>query len=155
MRTTREFLAAIKQRHGLKTDGQLARFLNLSRERISRYQHGSDYLGDETAVRVAAALEIEPGYVLACVAAERTRSENARREWSALAKKLQPAVIAALCVTALLWGFDGESGALLAGDSSAVGLYIMLSVTVILGAAVQWFTRGAWRSPQTTAPPLR
>jgi transcriptional regulator with XRE-family HTH domain len=85
MNTTRELLAAVKRRHHLTSDYQLGKFLGISAQRISKYMSGNVTLGDEAAMTVADALGIERGRVLAIVASERARSDQAKREWLKLA----------------------------------------------------------------------
>lgn len=144
MDTTRDFLAALKRRHGLRTDGDLHRLLGISRARISRYQKGQDYFGDDIAVKVAAELDIDPGYVLACVGAERARSATARAEWAALAKKLSPAAAAMLLASgALLTGALPSPDALTAFAAviPADTLYIMLNLLAAALAVLSLWPR--------------
>jgi len=120
--TTRDFLAAIKARHALKTDGDLHRLLGVSRERISRYQKGHDYFGEEVALRVADALDISPGYVLAIVAAERAKSEAAKKVWKSVAAKAA-AVLVFVILAGALPGLPNMQATAYAGN-----LYIMSSL---------------------------
>jgi transcriptional regulator with XRE-family HTH domain len=102
MENTRELLAAVKQRHGLTSDYQLAKFLKISKQRVSHYQSGSVTLGDEAAIAVADALGIERGRVLAIVSAERAQSDQAKREWL----KIAGSVAAVAILAALPFGSD-------------------------------------------------
>ena len=113
MQTTREFLDAVRERHSLTSDYQLAKFFGVNQTSISNYRVGRSKMDEEMCMRVADALSIEAAYVLARVAAERTHNERAKREWTALAKKLSPAV----AVTLLLVAFGS---ALLSGEASAL-----------------------------------
>jgi transcriptional regulator with XRE-family HTH domain len=119
MNNTRELLAAVKRRHHLTSDYQLAKFLNLSRQRISANLHGGTILNDDAAIQVADALGIERGRVLAIVAAERAQSDQAKKEWLKLAGSA-----AAVLVLALL---PADQGAQLLEYASAAApsLYIM------------------------------
>ena len=121
MNTTRQLLAAVKQRHGLTTDYQLAKFLGVSRQRISNNQAGAT-MNDEAALKVADALGMERGRVLAIVAAERTQSDQAKQEWLKLAGS-----IAAVVVVAAL-GADQGAQLVEAVSAAAPSLYIMLNV---------------------------
>jgi hypothetical protein len=113
MQTSREFLDAVKRRHSLTSDYQLAKFLQVSRQRISANLHGGVIINDEAALKVAEALELDSGYVLACLAAERSKTATARAAWLKLAGAAA-AVLAAIAITA-------EPGALLP-TASAAGL---------------------------------
>jgi len=86
MKTTREFLLDVKTRHHLTSDGQLAKLLGLTRASASVFMLGKNYLGDETAIKVAELLEIDPAHVVACVHAERAKHEGERKLWERIAK---------------------------------------------------------------------
>jgi transcriptional regulator with XRE-family HTH domain len=139
MKNTRELLAAVKQLHGLTSDYQLAKFLNVSKQRVSKYQSGEVTLGDDAAIIVADALQIERGRVLAIVAAERAQSDQAKKEWLKLA-----AVVAAVSFVALL---APDQLALLPASfdtiSAAPSLYIMSTVAALLAALRYQVTRRA------------
>jgi transcriptional regulator with XRE-family HTH domain len=88
MKSTVDWLDAIKARHGLTSDYQLAAFLKLTRSQISRYRHGKDFLSEESAGKVAAALNVQLSFVLACVAGERARLPSSRDAWRITAARL-------------------------------------------------------------------
>ena len=114
MKTTIEFLDELKRVHALPSDYAAAKLIGAEPNRISNYRTGTSRFDDDMAVRVAELLQIEPAYVLACVAAERTKSERARRTWEKLAKKLAGAG-ALLLLLALLSPYSeavAASGAL-------------------------------------------
>lgn len=119
MQTTVDFLNALRERLSV-TDYALARELGVTKQQVSRYRHRHDLFSDELAERAAELLQLDPGYVLACIAAERTKSERARRTWEALAKKLSGAVV--LLFLAVLLSPYVESIA------TSGALHIMLSV---------------------------
>ena len=85
MKTTIEFLDAVKAARGLTSDNQLAVFLGCSRQMIGLYRKGKDFLGDEMACKIASILGIDSGFVLACVAAQRSKIPEAKKafEWMA------------------------------------------------------------------------
>lgn len=95
METTNQLLDAIKARYGLPSDYALAAKVGITRSGISGYRHGRTKLGDEQALKVAELLELDEGYVLACMEAERTHSEAARRAWEKLATRLKSGGVAA------------------------------------------------------------
>jgi transcriptional regulator with XRE-family HTH domain len=130
MNTTRELLAAVKRRHHLTSDYQLAKFLEISAQRISKYMSGKVTLGDEAAMKVADALGIERGRALAIVAAERTQSDQAKKEWLKLA-----GTAAAVAVVALLGVEHGAQLVDLASVSSQA-LYIMSNAAAAALAAL-------------------
>jgi hypothetical protein len=85
METTNELLDQVKARHGLKSDYALAKHLGMSSERISKYRTRGGALAEDNALKVAQLLELNEGYVLACMEAERAHSEAAKRAWARLA----------------------------------------------------------------------
>lgn len=85
METTNQLLDRIKEKYGLKSDYALAKAIGMSRERISRYRNSSGELGDDAALKVAELLDLDPGYVLACMSHQRTKSDAARHAWERLA----------------------------------------------------------------------
>lgn len=113
MRTTLDFLDAVKARHGLPSDYALAKKLGVTHQMISRYRTGKELLGDLSAIKVASLLEIDSGIVMAAVHAERAKSDQERTAWNAIFEKLGG--IAA----ALLIGIGGMSAPSPAQASSA------------------------------------
>lgn len=89
METTNEFMDAVKARYGLPSDYALAAKLGTTRSLVSAYRNNKRMLGDDTAVTVAKLLELDAGYVLACVAAERTQNPKARHAWEHAAEILK------------------------------------------------------------------
>lgn len=88
MKSTVDFLDAVKARHGLASDYQLSKFFGCTRGAISNYRMGKSHLDEAAAMKVARALDLAPGYVLAAVAAERTKSEEVKRAWLKAARIL-------------------------------------------------------------------
>lgn len=126
MQTTRQLLEVVKQRHGLPTDYQLAKFLGISRQRISNNMRGQT-MSDETALLVAEALGLPGEHVMAIVATERAKSEAVKKAWQ------RAAAATAVIVLALL---GAEHGAQLVTSDLAIGsiptLYIMSNVVLFL-----------------------
>jgi hypothetical protein len=88
MTRTVEFLDAVKSRHHVGSDYALRTLLQVSKQTISRYRNGEDYLGDIPAARVAELLEIDPGYVVACAHAERAKKPEEKAIWQHIMQKL-------------------------------------------------------------------
>ena len=87
-------------------------------------------LSDEYALKVADLLGLEGGYVLACIAAERSKNERVKKAWAWWADhKSLAAVLAVLAVLPFApWIYqDSLSGIALLGltSSEAGTLYIM------------------------------
>lgn len=90
MRTTVEFIDALKARNGVPSDYALAKVLGVTQQTVSRWRVGKDFLGDSTAITVGKLLQIDPAYILACSHAERARQEPEKAIWQGLAAKLAP-----------------------------------------------------------------
>lgn len=88
MKTTIEFLDAVKAARGLTSDNQLAVFLGCSRQMVGLYRKGNDFLGDEMAVKIASILGLDAGFVLACVAAQRSKIPEAKKAFAWMAQHL-------------------------------------------------------------------
>jgi len=135
MKNTVEFLDAVKKKHGLTSDYQLAGKLGLSRAAISRFQQGKDFLGDETAIKVADLLDLDPSYVAACIHSERAKQPAVKAMWKHTAEMLYglAAVLALVAITpfaldnlpALLDSSQANIGLGFAGFVSQPGIYIM------------------------------
>lgn len=95
MQTTNDFLDSVKEKHRLGSDYALAGCLGITRSMVSAYRTGKRMLGDGTAVRVAELLEVDPGYVLASIEAERTHNAAARKAWENLAELVKRHGVAA------------------------------------------------------------
>lgn len=89
-RTTVEFLDAIKEKHQLPSDYALAKKLGTSRQVISRYRNLKEGFGEEMALKVAALLEMPSGYILSCIAEERTKCPQVKAAWQKVAEALAP-----------------------------------------------------------------
>lgn len=125
MHSPAEFLDLIRARYGLPSDYAVAKMLGIDPPLIYRWRGGKGGMSDATAARVAALLDLDPGYVLARLYAERAADDAGREVWLNLARRLGPAVAAVLAVLLLapLLGLDGSiawGGALFVMSSLAV-----------------------------------
>lgn len=116
MRTTLEFLDAVRAKHGLTSDYQLAKFLGVRQSTISNYRNRNGGLDERMALKVAAALDLDAAHVLACVAAERTPDAEVKKAWQRAA-----AATAAVILSALAWTFCPEQG----GDVTLISFVIL------------------------------
>jgi plasmid maintenance system antidote protein VapI len=98
MKTTTELLDAVKTRYAIPSDNALAPRLGITRSMVSRYRNKGEAFGDETALRVAELLDLDPGYVLAVMHSERASNEAARTAWAKLAERLKTGGVAAALV---------------------------------------------------------
>lgn len=123
--TTNELLDQVKARHGLPSDYALAKLLGWTPQAVSNYRNRGRSLGDLSAIQVAGALEVDPGYVLAVVSAERAQTEEARRAWERAARRLSGALAGVLAFW--LIGVALPDSTALAASGAPWGLLIMSS----------------------------
>ena len=81
MKTTIQYLDAYKAKLHLASDYAAAKALGITRAAVSKYRNGHGGFDDETAVRLAEALEINPLEVIAAANGERARDDNSKRFW--------------------------------------------------------------------------
>jgi len=127
MKTTVEFLDAVKARHQLTSDYQLAKFLGVRQQTISNYRNRKSGLDEVMAIKVADALALDRAHVLANIAAERTKDEAARKAWQRAA-----AATAAFLVAVGL----ATDPAMTQGGGASQALYIMLNGAAAILAAL-------------------
>lgn len=101
MKTTIEFLDAVKAKHGIKSNYALAKLMEQTDTAVARWMHGKNTFSDETAMQVADLLEIDPAYVVACIHAERAKHDKERKMWERIAT-MATGLAAALFVIAIL-----------------------------------------------------
>lgn len=127
MKTTVEFIDAVKARHGLTSDYQLAKHLKIRPNRISNYRLGKSLFDEEACLMIAADLGLDPGYVFACIAAERANKPEVKAAWKHTADLLYgiaaAVMIIAIIPSVTLPASDGLNAAF--SRVSSGSLYIM------------------------------
>jgi plasmid maintenance system antidote protein VapI len=98
MKTTVDFLDALKAKNGGCSDYRLAQILAVSRAQVSKYRNRRDFLGNEMAFRVADLLQIDRGFVLACAHLERSKSEPEKQVWQGIAALFPDSIRQTLCI---------------------------------------------------------
>lgn len=84
MKTTAEYLDAVKAALNLPSDYALAKHWGVSKQDVSEYRSGKRTLGEERAIAVAKILGINPAEPLIASHAERAKTDAAREVWTAL-----------------------------------------------------------------------
>ncbi|MBY4945092.1 hypothetical protein K6V92_00440 [Cupriavidus respiraculi] len=84
MKTTLQYVDAVKAKLNLPSDYAIAKALGVTRAAVSSYRNQRTFFDDLTAVRVAEILGLNPMEVIAAANRERAKSEDARRVWSGL-----------------------------------------------------------------------
>ena len=95
---TVDFIDAVRKKHGLTSDWQVKKLLGWRPARVYEYRRGARELDDQGCIDIARALDIPPAYVMACIAAERAKSAEAKREWLRAAKLLKKGLAASVAV---------------------------------------------------------
>src|SRR5258708_1714906 len=102
MKTTVQFLDAVRVRHGLTSDYQLAKFLGVKHATISGYRHQKSMMDESMCLKIAAALALgDPGEVLVAIAHEREKRPEVKRAWERVAKRLAASTAAVLVALGL------------------------------------------------------
>lgn len=118
-----EFLDAVRDKHGLTSDYQISKKLDIPLSSVSGYRTGRRQFDDAAAIKIAAALDEQPLYVIASVNEERAKCSEVRDVWHYLVKvgKGARAASASIIVGASL-------SVVLAGESAMRGLCILCKV---------------------------
>ncbi|WP_372878681.1 helix-turn-helix domain-containing protein [Spongiibacter marinus] len=112
-----DWIAKVRKKHQLTSDYQAGELLGIGRQRISHYKNNRiKSFDDETCMRVAKAMDIEPITVIADQHAEGAKTSELKRAWREIAKTAsQSAAVFSIFAT------------LLAGSLSSPQIYIMLN----------------------------
>ena len=102
MKTTVEWLEAIKANTGATSDYQLAKLLSVTRQQISRYRNYGDIFSDETCFKVASILDIDPILVFASVHAQKSKNEIVKANWKVIFERLGGVAASVVFATAFL-----------------------------------------------------
>lgn len=109
MKNTVDFLNDVKAAHGLTSDYQLAKHLDVTRQRISNNMRRGEVMNEDMAGRVAKSLKLPLEHVLASVAAEKSKTAPARKAWEVLAKHAA-GMAAALAIVVVTVGGSASFG---------------------------------------------
>lgn len=91
LKTTIDFMDAVKARHGIKSDYELSKALGVSQQTISHYRNRGSAMDTKMAVKVAELLALDPLEVIAAAEierAERAKDEKAKGFWMRYAAAL-------------------------------------------------------------------
>ncbi|CAN7303906.1 DUF3693 domain-containing protein [Acidovorax delafieldii] len=131
-----------RERHGLKSDYKLSLYLGIADGSIRNFRHGRSLPDERICKLLAEAAGIDPLILAAQVQAQRSKTDDARSLWEAIAERLQMAGAHALAaVFAVLFAMGiGAQDARAAGpgdvhDSATQGvksLYIVSSINDVI-----------------------
>lgn len=126
MSHTKDFLLEIAVRAGRRptaygVDQQMRPKYGWSRTTAYNYVRGDTYPSESHALDIAAELELEPSYVLACIAADRARDQRVKSVWEKAAETIGRQAAAVI----FAGGFAGELAHALALHQGATPLCIL------------------------------
>ncbi len=81
MKTVNDYLDLLKKKYELKSDYALAKFLGISKQRITTYRQGRSSFNTEFSIVVAKFLGLEPMEIIAAMNAVREKDNLAQRFW--------------------------------------------------------------------------
>lgn len=140
MHTTRQLIEALRvklsegQRRTV-SDAAISRILGLSNGAMPAYNNKGVTLSDSVAIKVAEHLEMDPGYVLACMHAERAKLEADRAAWRKVAERLGGVAACLVLALVVFPGIDLPSpGAM---SEAAAPLCVLCQIEAMpIGAAI-------------------
>lgn len=104
MLTTLDLLDEIEKTHGGCTDYRAAQLLQVTRATLSQWRRRGTVMDDETAIKAADLLDLNPEYVVACIHAERVKNRASYHLLARIAGRINPQAIAAsLAVLAVFY----------------------------------------------------
>lgn len=81
MRSTVDYLDAVKAKLGLPSDYAAAKVLGITRAAASRYRTGLSTFDDEVCFKVAEILDLNPLEVIVAARTERAKETDAKTRW--------------------------------------------------------------------------
>ena len=81
MKTVDDYLDMLKKKYELKSDYALAKFLGISKQRITTYRQGRSSFNTEFSIVVAKFLGLEPMEIIAAMNAVREKDNLAQNFW--------------------------------------------------------------------------
>lgn len=104
MKTTCQWLDAVKAALDIQSDYALAKKLDIRTTRIANYRMGRSFIDEDMALRIAEVLRIDAAVVLASAAAERAKRPDVKKAWERIAKTMSAAVFALFFVGFSVFG---------------------------------------------------
>lgn len=154
MKTTADFLDALRVKLDLPSDGRLAAFLGIHRQYLSRYRRNVITFDDEMAMKVADLLDTDPAYVVACMHAQRAKTVKEQKLWERIAT-LSAGITVCLVLSAALpvQNADKTAISMVSSIGEEGALYIMSNLPAyLLITTVLLFSLALRRRPRVIRP---
>ena len=97
---------------------RIAKMLDVNHSTISGYKNKRRFFDEDTSIKVAELLNINPAIVLADISAERAKKRKTKKIWESIAKTLR-ATTALLLITAIMTVSNNDN----ALNSTAYSMY--------------------------------
>lgn len=107
METTVDLLERLRTKNDGCSDYRLAKLLTVSTSSVVNYTKHGRTMSDEVAIKLAELLDEHPGYVLACMAAERSQNPETVRIWEQISSQFAASILFAIPL--ILLGFQATS----------------------------------------------
>jgi Phage related protein len=101
VKNTADFLDALRVKLNLPSDGQLADYLGMHRQHVSRYRTLAGTFDDAMSMKVAGLLDVDPAYVVASMHAQRAKRSEEKKLWERIAT-LTSGIAAALVIVSIV-----------------------------------------------------
>lgn len=118
MSTIVALLTAAKAGSGIPSNYRLAKVLDVTEHTVSNWQNGRAVPNEALTAKMAALAGLDPGVVLAEMAAERAKDDETKGMWLAVAERLKQAPLAAAAALAMALTFAGTPAPSQAGESA-------------------------------------
>lgn len=145
MQTTTDFLDAIAERYQA-SDYRISKMIHASSPSVVyNYRHGRSRFDQATCIKVAELLDLDAGYVLACIEAERASDAAVASVWEKVANTIRATAAAGILgLIALPFPADQAHAQTTVYPSSTAVYYVKYGQSPAYGHHR--------RSPRTTAP---
>ncbi|CAG4928359.1 helix-turn-helix domain-containing protein [Paraburkholderia saeva] len=127
MKTTGEYLDAVKAKLDLPSDYATAKALGVTRASVSKWRLGHSVPDELACARIADIIGVEPIEVIAASQYERSKDEHARALWESIWGKAAGAIALNLIVCAVGLSVAPSTKAAESGNTNVSGssLYLM------------------------------
>lgn len=113
-----KYLELVREKHHLKNDAALAKYLGVGSSAMSHYMSGRRVMDEETCLAVAMALDIEPTKVLMAAGIDRAEKTGQKSLWEVFSQRMAITASLILVVNLFLTPEKAEAAPLLTYSSA-------------------------------------
>lgn len=85
MKTVYKYIADLKDKKGIESDYAIAKYLGITKASLSAIKNGGS-VRDETALKIADELGIDPEEIIFVATAQRTKNPRVKKVWEKISK---------------------------------------------------------------------